>query len=246
MALREEIDRQGNWLFRNRGLFPLILLPFAVAAMYTSAAEIIADPRRIAFELVCAAIAFAGLVFRAIVIATTGTGTSGRNTKKQVAVRLNQTGLYSVMRHPLYFGNFISFLGIILFMQVWWFIFFACIAFWIYYERIMFAEEEFLRKIHGEAFLAWADRTPLIFPSFKNFKPVEMEFSVKNIVQREYHGVLVLSVVFFGLHHLMWSVGRWKIVLDMEWLAGLGVIVVLYLFIRFLKKRTRFFEDPAR
>ncbi|MGC9453013.1 MAG: methyltransferase family protein, partial [Oceanipulchritudo sp.] len=47
-------------------------------------------------------------------------GTSGRNTKQQVAYSLNTTGFYSVVRNPLYLGNFFMYLGIALFTHHWW------------------------------------------------------------------------------------------------------------------------------
>ncbi|MGB8874133.1 MAG: hypothetical protein WCC75_12145, partial [Desulfobaccales bacterium] len=39
-------------------------------------------------------------------------GTSGRNTQGQVAETLNTTGIYSLVRNPLYLGNFLIWLGL--------------------------------------------------------------------------------------------------------------------------------------
>ena len=47
-------------------------------------------------------------------------GTSGRNTLGQVAEVLNTSGMYSVVRNPLYLGNFVIWLGLALFIKVWW------------------------------------------------------------------------------------------------------------------------------
>jgi len=70
-------------------------------------------------------------------------GTSGRHTLRQEAKRLNSSGMYSLLRHPLYLGNALMWLGISLFVHVWWVVVISMLIFWIYYERIMFAEEEF-------------------------------------------------------------------------------------------------------
>lgn len=39
-------------------------------------------------------------------------GTSGRNTSQQVADTLSTDGVYSVVRHPLYLGNFLMCMGV--------------------------------------------------------------------------------------------------------------------------------------
>ena len=49
-------------------------------------------------------------------------GTSGRNTKEgQVAESLNTLGMYSMCRHPLYLGNLLMWLGIVMYMGHLWF-----------------------------------------------------------------------------------------------------------------------------
>ena len=62
---------------------------------------------------------------------------------------LNTSGLYSVVRHPLYLGNYLMWLGVALFSRTWWAPVIVSLVFWLYYERIMFAEEEFLRRQFG-------------------------------------------------------------------------------------------------
>ena len=69
-----------------------------------------------------------------------------------------------------YVGNFFIFLGIALFIEVWWFVLLSVLAYWMYYERIIIAEEEFLRGKLERLFVEWAQRTPLIIPKFKNWK----------------------------------------------------------------------------
>ena len=45
------------------------------------------------------------------------------------------------------------------------------LVFWLYYERIMLAEEEFLRARYGKAFDDWAARTPAFLPNFRHWVP---------------------------------------------------------------------------
>ena len=101
------------------------------------------------------------LAIRAYTIGHTPKGTSGRNTKKQVANALNTTGAYSLVRNPLYLGIFFMGLGVALFAHLWWLTLIYVLAFWLYYERVIFAEEAYLRDKFGAEYLSWADRTPI-------------------------------------------------------------------------------------
>ncbi len=56
-------------------------------------------------------ISFFGLALRVIVVGHAPYGTSGRNTREQVADTLNTTGMYSIVRHPLYLANYLIILG---------------------------------------------------------------------------------------------------------------------------------------
>jgi protein-S-isoprenylcysteine O-methyltransferase Ste14 len=72
-----------------------------------------------------------------------------------VAEVLNTTWMYSLVRNPLYLGNFIIWLGLALFINVWWCTIIVILSFILFYERIIFAEEKFLREKFGKTF-KWA------------------------------------------------------------------------------------------
>ncbi|NLL27934.1 MAG: DUF1295 domain-containing protein [Bacteroidales bacterium] len=43
-------------------------------------------------------------------------GISGKNTEKQIADFLNTKGMYSIVRHPLYLGDFLMWLGLFIYI----------------------------------------------------------------------------------------------------------------------------------
>jgi hypothetical protein len=137
-----------------------------------------------------------GFLIRAYAIATTPKGTSGRNTNEQVAESLNTSGIYSILRHPLYLGNYLMWIGIVMFTFNIYFFFIVSLTFWLYYERIMFAEERFLEKKFGDIYLDWSKTVPAFIPSFKNYKKNEIPFSFKSILRREYSGILATAFSF--------------------------------------------------
>ena len=164
MTLSDEFEKQGEWMFRWRGYLPLLLIfPFLIAVRgYEWPFGSYFDYS--IWARCCFGISVFGLGIRCATVAFTPAGTSGRNTKQQTAKHLNTAGMYSLVRHPLYLGNFFIGLGITLAPLVWWLPVTYCLLFCAYYERIMFAEEAYLRRRFGREFDDWAANTPTFFP----------------------------------------------------------------------------------
>ena len=113
----------------------------------------------------------------------------------------------------------------------------AFILFYIlYYERIIFAEEQYLQEKFGETYRLWADRTPSVLPRLRNFCPPSQPFSLRKVLFQEKNGLFALIAVF----SLMDVSG--------EWLAGeapkYGWLLVLaglcaagYTVLKYMKRR---------
>ena len=201
MILREELEAQGAVLFRWRSFVPFVILPVVVSAALSS--ETFADGHAAVlarlYDLCCILISFAGLAVRAYTVACAAPRTSGRNTKEQRADSLNTSGVYSIVRNPLYLGNFIMFLGMLLFIKVWWLIVIATLAYVLYYERIVLAEERFLIDKFGQEYLDWADRTPAMIPVLRLWRRPDCKFSLRIVLRREYNGMFLIVAIFYLL-----------------------------------------------
>jgi len=197
-------------------------------------------------EIFCLCVSFFGLGIRAITIGYTPRKTSGRNTKRQIAESLNVTGIYSVVRNPLYLGNFFMYLGVVLFFHLWWLVIIYMLAFWLYYERIIFAEEEFLRKKFMKQYLEWANKTPAFFPNFKHYQAPKLSFSIRNVLRREYNGFFAVILLMF----LLEIIGDWfvehRVEFDIDWLIALGIGFVIWTVLRCLKKYTTVLNVEGR
>lgn len=198
MSLVKEFEAQGNKLFKYRGQIPLVLLVAGVAFynFVTLSSDFDFPFNHIYWEIFCVITSLLGLVVRGAVIGTVPKNTSGRNTKAQVADTLNNTGIYSLLRHPLYLGNFLMWLGPVLYLESVWFLFIFILLYWLYYERIMFAEEQFLRKKFTD-YDDWSAVTPPFLPTFRNYQKPNYAFSFRHVIKREYYGVLKLFLVFY-------------------------------------------------
>ena len=199
MALREDMKEQGMWLFKWRSYLPLLLIPLFVVALKNSEVieQAFGDDIGDVWESFAVIVSFLGFAIRCFTVGYVPRGTSGRNTQSQVAETLNTTGMYSITRNPLYLGNFVIMLGITLFIQVWWLACIVWIGFWLYYERIIFAEEEFLRRKFGENFITWAEKTPMVVPNFKNWRKPDLSFSFKTVLRREFNTYFAIVATYF-------------------------------------------------
>mgnify|MGYP001236686960 CR=1 FL=1 len=191
MALDNELVNQGNFLFRFRSYIPFILFPLIISYNYFNEIDVlILDNLMLA---IC--ISAFGQLIRIFTIAFVPSNTSGRNTKKQTAKSLNSTGIYSLVRHPLYLGNYFILLGpFLLFPSI--LILIYTLLFWIYYERIMYAEENYLKNKFKEEFMNWAQKPSAFIPNFIGFIPPEGSFSFKRIIKREYSTICGIVYMF--------------------------------------------------
>jgi protein-S-isoprenylcysteine O-methyltransferase Ste14 len=247
MALIHSFEKSGNYLFRNRSFIPVSLFILAIPVVYFTDISGLNHPVFSTTTIVAITVSFLGFVVRAITIGTTPAGTSGRNTKSgQVAEQLNTGGIYSVLRHPLYLGNYLMWIGIVIFTFNIWFVITISLAYWLYYERIMFAEERFLEKKFGQRYLDWSLTAPAFIPSFKNYKPAPMHFSFKSILRREYSGVLatILGFVFIDNLRYYFETGAFKV--DSGANITLAVSILVVLILRTLKHQTTWLNEKGR
>lgn len=183
--------QSGNVLFKYRGQIPVVL--FLMAALFVFAGHYDFSALH-PYAWLYVIISILGFIIRFIAIGTTPAGTSGRNTQEQVADFLNTKGIYSTVRHPLYLGNFLIWLGIVCYVQSAPFILIFALLYWVYYERIMFAEETFLEKTYGKSYEDWAMKTPAFIPNISLYEKSNIPFSLKAILRREYSGILATIV----------------------------------------------------
>jgi protein-S-isoprenylcysteine O-methyltransferase Ste14 len=238
MSLQRHFETSGAWLFRWRSYLPGLL--FGLILIGTLDFEYPAEGAdHVGWALGCLAVALLGQLVRAHAIGHAGLGTSGRVTSKQEADELNTTGLYSALRHPLYLGNYLMWLGAALLTGTVWIPLVITLIFWLYYERIMVAEESFLRGKFGAAFEEWAARTPAFVPSFRNWRPPAHRFNLMRVLRRERTTVLALVMTFAAFDFIVGTLARDALHIDRIWLVLIGVTMVYYLIMHVEKRAMR-------
>lgn len=249
MALVHSLENNGNKLFRYRGQIPVILFLLSVPVVYFTDYQFLGEVKNLDLILliVCGLVSLSGQVIRAIAIGTSNKNTSGRNTKEgQVAEALNTKGIYSTVRHPLYLGNYFMWIGIVMYTYNIYFVLVVSLLFWVYYERIMFAEERFLERKFGDDYVNWSMKVPAFWPSRKNYIASEIPFSMKTILRREYSGVSATIIGFVFVDFLRdWFVAgtvQWK----WEHLIGIGVALLISFVLRTLKHNSKLLFEADR
>lgn len=235
ISLDKYLQKIGNIFFRWRSYIPLLLIP--ILFLKTKNLQIIFNNHytEMAYQLICVIISITGEFVRIITIGYVPSGTSGRNTKEQRATTLNTSGTYSIMRNPLYFGNYLIILGISLFWRSWELVIFNSLLFAFFYVPIILVEERFLLNRFNDDYREYIAKSPCFFPRFSLWNPANTKWSWKMVIRREYNSVFALSLSFALVAHIRLYLINNKMVFGISWLIFVGVFMALWLVIRFLK-----------
>lgn len=248
MALIHSFEKSGNFLFKYRGQIPVVLFLAAIPVIYFTDYSWMDNDEVNYYILlgVAALVSFLGQYVRAVAIGTSNKNTSGRNTKEQVAEALNTKGIYSTVRHPLYLGNYLMWIGIVIYTGNIWFLLLVSLLFWLYYERIMFAEERFLERKFGEDYLNWSLKVPAFIPSFRNYEKSPIPFSMKTILRREYSGVSATIIGFLFVDIFRDVVTSGSFTYHSYYGIVFGIALLISLVLRTVKHKTKLLFEEDR
>lgn len=245
MLIRDVIQTQGNVLFRYRGYVPLLLVPAAFFALQESEwierrfGDLVDD----VYDWFCVGLSMAGLALRVATVAHVPRRTSGRNTRKgQVADELNTTGLYSIVRHPLYLANVVILTGFLLATGSLWFTIVGLLACCLHYERVACAEEAFLMTQFGARYLAWVRRTPAFLPRLplaSVWIPSARRFCWRTALKREYQTAFALIAAFASIDYAEDVLALGRLEFEPETTIAFAVALGAFVLVRYLHKRTR-------
>jgi protein-S-isoprenylcysteine O-methyltransferase Ste14 len=244
--LVDTMTAAGRWFFRWRGYLPLVMVPLLLVGLRHFHYPYASHSLDLLREFGCLTLSMLGLALRIATVGFVPKGTSGRGTKAMRAEMLNTTGMYSVVRHPLYLGNALIFGGMLLDLGSWSVLLIGGLTYGLYYERIMLAEEALLAAKHGEAFAEWAARTPTLIPRFSQWQPPSLRFSVRSAIRREYTTYFMIIGVFTAIEVAGDYVVTKRFEFEPLWQVIFAASAVFYLGVRFIKKRTSWLDVAER
>jgi protein-S-isoprenylcysteine O-methyltransferase Ste14 len=221
--------RLGKSLFRFRSFtpLPLILLTFLFFRPLSPAP---------AWTFIGVAVAILGEGLRLASVGFAGSGTSGRESFLK-ADSLNTTGLYSLARNPLYWGNMLIFAGLLVAFANPWALALFVIFLFLQYHFIVLAEESYLREQHDRAYQEYCGRVRRWLPRFGGWAPPAGRFGWKKVLYKENDSCF--NLVFGALLITAWKEihfsGLWRRALPLAVAAVL--LIALYAGVKVLKKR---------
>ncbi len=117
--------------------------------------------------------------------------------------RLATTGAYSLVRHPLYLGNFLILWGFTLAAGNWALAAAVAFFFAFYYPAAIRYEDFKLKDIFGEEWSAWSANIPAMFPRRLKWQAAEdSEWNLRQSLIR--NGELVYTLFEIGAGVLLW------------------------------------------
>lgn len=232
----------GNFFFKYRnGIFPaiyLLMLFFLRPAVYFGN-----QPVDFAIDTLGAILAVVGSAIRLLTIGFDYIERGGKEGKVYASF-LVRGGVYSRVRNPMYLGNILIAVGLILYAGTPW----ACVTlipfFLFVYQAITAAEEAYLRKKFGQDYADYCRRTARFIPSLKGFSSVfsGMTYDWKKALRKEYGTLLVVALLLILLPgwqtYFFQGPAALKAVLPWE-LWAVGVSFAVYGLIFYLKKAGR-------
>jgi protein-S-isoprenylcysteine O-methyltransferase Ste14 len=240
--------RYGNFLFRYRDLlFPVVLIPLFVAFRphYPRGSERLDTLLDVAGVLV----ALAGQALRVAVIGYAYIIRGGRN-RRVYAEGLVTEGLFAHSRNPLYVGNLLIILGLLMIHNNPWVYAIGVPFFLLAYAAIVAAEEAFLRGKFGAAYDAYAADVPRWLPRLRGLRESVrgMRFNWRRVVLKEYGSafywsagaVLLLAWETLAYH----DYAERATYLNTLWVC-LALLAVGWGAARYLKKTRRLAESRA-
>ena len=236
--LAKEFEQQGLSLFRWRSYWPLVALALAVWIVWLRP-----NPYP-ALAWPALALGLLGLLIRIATVGYTPKNTSGRNTAEgQVAESINTQGMYS-----LDLGNFLMWLAPALLTGHGWFILVFTLAFWLYYERIMFAEEQFLFGKFGSEYQNWAQSRPAFLPRSLTWHRPGLGFCWKNVLKKEKNGLAALLLVMAGIRHVerCSELGFWVLPEADFWNLAALISTLLCVVLKLIKKYSSWLDEAGR
>ncbi len=221
--------RLGKFLFKFRSFtpLPLILLTFIFFKPLSPS---------LFWTFAGLAVAFLGEGVRIASVGFAHHGTSGRESFLK-ADSLNTTGLYSLVRNPLYWGNLLIFAGLLAAFANPSALALFVVFLFLQYHFIVLAEESFLRERHGRAYEEYRDLVRRWLPRFSAWAPPSGSFAWKKILFKENDSCfnLLLAALLITAWKQRHFHGQ---VRHAAWLAGAALLlIVFYAAVKVAKKK---------
>lgn len=221
----------GDFLFKHRSFTPIPLIIIVILFFK----PIDYGKNNLILNLCGFFISIIGEFIRVLGIGFSFSGTSGRENYLR-ADNLNMTGIYSIVRNPLYIGNVLIYSGMLVVFSNLFAILIFDIFIILQYYFIILSEEGYLMEKYGKDIDLYFKNVSRIVPNFKNYKKPILKFSLKKIIFNEndsIFNILMMLVLILAYKQTTFygSIDNLKIYV----ITGI-LLIFVYAIIKILKK----------
>lgn len=243
------LEQAGRYFFRTRN----VLFPSLLAALLITLPPVgFGDPLFNTLAGLGLAFALAGQALRVLTIGLDYIKRGGKR-KRIYADRLVTGGIYAHCRNPMYTGNVLIAIGVLLIAGNPWAIAIGGVFVLFAYSAIICGEEAYLAEHFGDQYQSFVARTPRWIPRLRGLRPTirAYRFDWPGVVVKEYSTLFtttMLLTIVAGIKawrgDLLGALGPWLIAAAALWIA-------LFTWARYLKKgrlwraRGRVLQDGA-
>jgi len=238
-------SHQGDWLLRFRSYAPILIVPVVALAVIGYNWPFDSLEFHEVWEIRCLLLSFVGLAIRIFATGHMPQASSDWSSRRETTL-LNTSGIYSIVRHPRYLGDYFIGLGAVLIPFVWWLPVVYSLAFCLYYKRIITIEDEGLRRKFGGSFDQWAAVTPAFIPRLAQWRPARYPFSFRAALTRERTGLILVIALHSSIEWLEHWVLERRVLLEVFWIVLTLIGLAAFILLRQLEKQSRVLGVPAR
>ncbi len=193
---KDWIVRFGDFVFRHRDTLPVPFIVMAIAVLVFTRPSFTGAGTRLALFGGGVLITLLGEAVRVWAVGYSGGTTRSRSL---IADRLVTEGPYSIIRNPLYAGNFLIALGFSLMANAVVVIPLVVLYFVVEYYPIVRREEAFLLEKFGAGYRAYTETVPRFLPSSLSIKKTTYDPRALKGELWTMLGIVIMLAVMVGI-----------------------------------------------
>ena len=226
--------KTGNFLFKYRSFTPVPL----IVAVFLFFKPVILPGADTLLTISGIVVMAAGEILRIISVGYSFSGTSGRENFLR-ADHLNVSGIYSVVRNPLYIGNIMIYTGLLLtYSNIYALLFFDAMLIAQYYFIIL-AEEDYLERTYGNEYTVYKNKVRSIIPVPGGYRKPVNRFNGVKVIFKENDSVFNALIILIMITQYKQSITSGTFRLTAVSVGFVSVLVILYIVIKTVKSKHR-------
>jgi protein-S-isoprenylcysteine O-methyltransferase Ste14 len=234
-----------GWQLRLGRVAPVLIVPIVTLAVIGYASPLVSLQFHELCEIFCLLLSFVGLAIRMLAAGYIPDRSPDHDGTHPTTRPLITDGIYSIVRHPRYLGDYCIGLGVVLIPFVWWLPVLYTLGFWLSYRRIITVDDDNLHRRFGKRYDQWMSATPAMLPNLLRWRPADSPFSFRTALKREHAGLFLVIALHSSIEWLEHLVLERRVMLELFWIVLAAIGLSVFFVVRQLERHTQILNAPA-